>query len=39
MSRRVKIYKLLTEIMGIRKTVTAASKVEAKEHVAVSTNL
>ena len=39
MSRRVKICKLLTEIMGIWKTVTAASKVEAKEHVAVSTNL
>ena len=39
MSSRVKICKLLTQIMGIRKTVTAASKVEAKQHMSVSTNL
>jgi len=36
---RVKLCKLLTQIMGIRKTVTAASIVEAKQHVPVSTNL
>ena len=38
-SKSVKICKLLTEIMGISKTVTVASKVEAKQHVSVSTNL
>ena len=39
MSKTVKICKLLTEIMGIWKTVTASSKEEAKQHVSVSTNL
>ena len=39
MSKRVKICKLLTEIMGIWKTVTASSKEEAKQHVSVSTNV
>ena len=39
MSRRVKICKLVTEIMEIWKTVTAPSKVEAKQHLSFSTNL
>ena len=39
MSSRVKICKLLTQIIGIRKTVTASSKEEAKQHVSVNTNL